>query len=733
MSQGNETDELLKIFLEEAKDLLNALASTIQTWSLDLNNKSAFADLKRDLHTLKGGARMVGQSALATLAHELESLCEALISGVMSADRNAYDLVCAGQDRMNLIIEALAKKETPPTVQDLIDQFKQKETPALAVASVTVPVAAPAAPAAPAPAPPAPAIKENPSNEFMRVKANLLEKLNNLSIENNIIRVNLGHFIDNLNTNLNEMVRLIKSLQEKFRNVPKEANLQVISEIMGLSNLCKNMMQLQSNTESLLSQQSRIELELQDRLVDTRMVPFNSVVPRLSRITRQVSAELQKKVDFSISEAEGEIDRNLLDHLVPSLEHLLRNALDHGIEAPASRLQAKKTEVGKINLRFFRMGNEACIEIMDDGAGIDPEAIRKKAVKLGLITEDANLSEENLVRFILEPGFSTRESVSEISGRGVGMDVVNTVVKGLGGNLSIESVRGVGTKFVVRLPFTTSVNRALLVRIQGQIFGILLSNVDSIVLLNAKQVQDTFNKEMPVIEHNNKEYQLKYLGGALGIQDKPVLTNVTENLPVLLFNFSDYNAALLVDSLAGSQEIIVQSLGPQFKLMDIFSGGTLLADGSVIIVLDVYSITSRALKTMSERSETEQVVKKQPIVLVVDDSVTVRTVTKNFLERHKFTVVTAKDGFDAIGKMEELKPDLILLDVEMPRMDGFQFAEKIREMSDYKEIPIIMITFTSGEEQRARAQKLGIEKFMSKPYQETNLLETMEKLLEKKI
>lgn len=768
MNQGN--DELLNIFLEEAKDLLDALAATIQSWSKDLNNKSIFADLKRDLHTLKGGARMVSQPELSALAHELESLCEALVNGSITADKDAYNLVTAGQDQMITMLEAIKKKEKVAPSDILISQFKQKiankpiaieslaksgqmpsiitpesqpdtkvaiETPVIPTSTVPSETITPSATAtmnsSTAP-PPASAISSTSSipktDEIIRVRNDLLEKLNDLSMENNIIRVNVGHYIDNLNSYLGEMNRLLKALQEKIRLVPKEANLKVTSEMMALANVSKTLSQLHANLESLLSQQGRIALELQDRLVDTRMVPFNSVVPRLSRITRQVALEVNKKVDFNVLSSEGEIDRNLLEHLIPSLEHLLRNAIDHGIEPPAVRIQSGKPESGTIHLRFFRMGNEAGIEISDDGAGIDANAVRKKAISLGLLTSDRVVTDEEAIRYILEPGFSTREELTEISGRGVGMDVVNTVVKALGGNLAIESKSGAGSKFTIRLPFTTSMNRALLVVIQGQTYGVLLSNIESIVLLPVKEIRELLSKKAPVYTYENKNYQLKYLGAALSVQDRPLFSNLKESLPVLLFDFPEYKAALLVDSIAGSQEVVVQSLGPQFKLMDTFSGATLLADGRVIIILDVFTITARSAKLLE--AEVGEVTPKKKIstVLVVDDSVTIRTVTKNFLERHKYVVVTAKDGFDALEKLKSERPDIILLDVEMPRLDGFGFAEKIKGMPEYASIPIIMITFCAGEEQKMLAQKLGVNKFMSKPYQEPELLDSIENLLD---
>jgi chemosensory pili system protein ChpA (sensor histidine kinase/response regulator) len=719
MSQEN--DNLLAIFLEEAKDLLSVFSSTIQQWSKDLNNKHYFIDLKRDLHTLKGGARMVQQPELSALAHELESFCETLEHPGIQVDKIAYELVCQGLDQMHAMLESISKNEKVLPSDYLINKFKEKNLNE-SKKSIEQPQSLEAKPGEP--------INNQVTNEVIRVRADLLEKLNSLSIENNILRVNLGHHIDNFNTNLGEIYQLIKVLQEKIRMTPPEINFRVTSEMMALMNVCKALSQIHSNVESILIQQGRVALELQNKLIDTRMVPFDSVVPRLSRVTRQVASEVNKKVDFNVLATEGEIDRNLLEHLIPSLEHLLRNAIDHGIETPEVRIQVGKSENGKINLRFFRKGNDAGIEISDDGAGINVREVRKKAIRLGLILKDTNISDEEVIRYILEPGFSTRETINEISGRGVGMDVVNTVVKGLGGNLIIESKFGIGTKFIIKLPFTTSMNRALLVVIQGQTYGVLLSNVENIVLLTVKQVKELLNKSTAVFSYNNKEYQVKYLGAALGVLESPMFSNLKESFPVLLFDFPDYKAALLVDSLAGSQEVVVQTLGPQFKLMDTFSGATLLADGRVIIILDVYSITAKSAKLLMEAAEEQLLRKKQYTIMVVDDSVTIRTVTKNFLERHKYIVTTAKDGLDALDKIKIEKPDVILLDIEMPRMDGFKFAENIRSQPAFSNIPIIMITFCAGEEQRNLASKLGIQKFMSKPYQELELLNTIKQLLE---
>lgn len=688
-----QSQSLLLIFLEEAKDLADAIATLTQQWHSDLQKKDSLVEIKRNLHTLKGGSRMVNQTELSTLAHELESLCETiLIDENEKNNRNYYDLFCQGQDQMVTIIDALC---AGPPVEKI--EKKHNDSP----------------------------------NDLMRVRADLLEKLNELSIENNIMRLNLSHHVARFNAQVLEMIHITKSLQEKMRLIPKDADFRITSEIMSLINLCKGLTQLHVNIEGLLSLQSRVELELQDRLVDTRMIPFSHILPRLAHIARQVAAELNKKIDFTVAQAEGEIDRNLLEHMIPSLEHLLRNAIDHGIETPIVRSQLKKPELGKIEVRFFRQGNEACIAMSDDGAGLNLEAIRKKALTLGLISENAHLSEESISRFIFEPGFSTREVVNQISGRGLGMDIVNTVVKGFGGNISIESKKSLGTKFTIRLPFTTSMNRALLVMVQEQTYGILLSHVERVVLLNVKQIKESLNQASPFFYFENKEYHLRYLGSILGLREKPIFFGQKETLPILLFDFADYKAALLVDSLSGSQEVVVQTLGPQFKLIDAFGGATLLADGRVVLILDVYSMMMKGVNKSIEDAPVKSLERPVPMIMVVDDSITVRTVTKNFLERYRYKVVTAKDGVEALEKVQQLKPDLMLLDLEMPRADGFEVAEKLRDTPEFSKIPIIMITFCVGDKQRAKAKELQIDCFIKKPYQEPELLDIIQNLLEK--
>lgn len=596
MERNNE--EILAIFLEEARDLLVAFATSLNAWSRDFDNKNYLLDLKRDLHTLKGGARMVGKPEFSAVAHELESLCDAVWHSPVQADKETYELMCLGQDQMDKMLGLIEKKEEIKSATDLILQFQQKTTTLSKMSKHQVLDTDEIHKSK--------MISTGPIEQVLRVRADLLEKLNNLSIENNINRVNMEHAIANLVINLIEINKLAKVVQEKLRIMPKEIDLLVSAEVMAVIDRCKDLLQTTSNAELLLVQQSRIALELQEGLIETRMVPFNSTIPRLSRMVRQVANELKKSVYFNILATNGEIDRNLLEHLIPALEHLLRNAIDHGIESPNIRLHAGKPEAGKIELRFFRLGNNVNIEIKDDGSGINVKRVREIAIEKKLLMKDKEVSDEEIIRIILEPGFSTQIGITEISGRGIGMDVVNTVVKGLGGNLSIRTIPQKGTEFIIRLPFTTSMNRALLVVIHHQQYGILLSNVKTMILLSRQVLKEHFSKPASTFKYAEKEYQLKYLNAVLGLQEKPIFSNLKENLPVLLLEFPEFQVALLVDELAGSQEVVVQTLGPQFKLMDTFSGATLLADGKVIIILDIFAIMVTESKQMLDDTNREK-------------------------------------------------------------------------------------------------------------------------------
>ncbi len=492
------------------------------------------------------------------------------------------------------------------------------------------------------------------------------------------------------------------------------------------------------DAETLLLQQARVNTELQEGLMRTRMVPFDRLVPRLRRIVRQIAGELGKQVEFHVGNAEGEMDRTVLERIVAPLEHMLRNAVDHGIESQAQRQAAGKPAVGSIRLELGREGGDIVLTLADDGAGIRLDAVRRKAIERGLMDADASLSDQEILQFILEAGFSTAEKVTQISGRGVGMDVVHSEVKQLGGSMSIASQLGQGTTFTIRLPFTVSVNRALMVLSGEDLYAIPLNTIEGIVRVSPYELEAYYAPDAPRFEYAGQAYELKYLGDLLGNGQQPKLVGQSLPLPVILVRSKEHAVAVQVDSLAGSREIVVKSLGPQFAGVHGISGATILGDGRVVVILDLLA-TIRALhahqaslqaRTRPQLAPVAEVEQARPtLVMVVDDSVTVRKVTSRLLERNGMNVLTAKDGVDAITQLQEHKPDIMLLDIEMPRMDGFEVATLVRHDAHLKDLPIIMITSRTGEKHRERAMAIGVNEYLGKPYQESQLLETIQQLI----
>ncbi|WP_226665505.1 Hpt domain-containing protein [Microbulbifer aggregans] len=604
----------------------------------------------------------------------------------------------------------------------------------------------------------------NQPQEMVRVTSELLEELVNLAGETSISRGRLEEQVSEFGLALDEMDSTLSRLNEQLRRLDKETEAQILfrqeqlaeqdgdfdplemDRYSSIQQLSRSLLESTSDllelrqtlgnktrdTETLLLQQSRVNTELQEGLMRSRMVPFSRLVPRLRRIVRQVGAELSKQVELVFSNVEGELDRSMLERMVAPLEHMLRNAVDHGIETPEKRLATGKPERGRIAVALAREGSEVVLTITDDGAGINLMRVREKAIESGLMRADAELSNNEIMQFILQAGFSTADKVTQISGRGVGMDVVSAEIKQIGGSVSISSQLGQGTEFVVRLPFTVSVNRALMVKVGDDLFALPLNTIEGIVRLSPFELEHYYRSPDARFEYAGEPYQVNYFGSLLQSSAQPKLNVEDMQLPVLLVRTDNTAMALQVDAILGSREIVVKSLGPQFASVQGVSGATVTGDGTVVVILDAHALL-RKHSAMLARPETPllqepvQVATReepetQKLVMVVDDSVTVRKVTTRFLEREGYAVTTAKDGQDAIIQLQDVMPDVILLDIEMPRMDGFEVARHIRSSSRLRDIPIIMITSRTGKKHRDHALSLGVNHYLGKPYQEEILL-----------
>ena len=459
------------------------------------------------------------------------------------------------------------------------------------------------------------------------------------------------------------------------------------------------------------------------------MIPFVSLSPRLRRIARQSARQLEKKVEVNLIGEDGEMDRAVLERIIAPLEHMLRNSVPHGIELPRVRKESGKPVTGRIDIEFERDGSEIVLRIADDGAGMDIDAIRVRATERGLIQPNTEISDEDVIQFVLQTGFSTASEVTQISGRGVGLDVVNSEVKQLGGSLHIESEAGKGATFTVRLPYTLAINQGMLVTAGDETFSVPLASVEGVVRFYPEELRECYGDGQQLFEYGGNQYRLKHLGSLLETGGM-ALPSEREQVPVLLVRAGEKRIGFHVEALQGIREVVIKPVGPQLSMVDSISGATILGDGRVVMMLDMVAV-SRREATVQASSETAYsgTGDDDLVVMVVDDSITVRKVTTRLLERNGYKVVTAKDGVDAMGMLQESVPDIMLLDIEMPRMDGFELATHMRNDDSLRHVPIIMITSRTGDKHRERAMQIGVQHYLGKPYQESDLLNSIHEII----
>ncbi|VAW79580.1 Signal transduction histidine kinase CheA [hydrothermal vent metagenome] len=789
--------ELMEVFLEEGTEILENSERIIQRLIEAPDNREALEEIQRELHTLKGGARMAGVVAIGDLSHSMESLLTDLSEKRMPNSIGVIDVLHQSLDRLYNMLElvqqrsivheapelvelietvrknkgvAAAPKESKESGAKDVKQVKSKDDSAIvAEKMVEFPIAPPLKRAVPVKAAVTTekTVKESEGGalqDAVRVRTDLLDNLVNFSGEVSIYRSRLEQQNNAMGTNLDEMGNTVSRLQEQLRKLEMETEAQIlfnysqesgnartdfdpleldrysqvqelsrglsesISDISSIKGLLDNLIR---ESDTLLLQQSRVNTDLQEGLMRTRMVPFSGIVTRLRRLVRQTAQELGKEADLEVVGEQGEMDRIVLERITAPVEHLIRNAIAHGLETPKQRKKQGKDSVGKIKIEISRQGSEVMLDISDDGAGMDLNAIRKKAIARGLINKKTQLSDHDVIQFVLESGFSTAEEVTQVSGRGVGMDVVNSEVKQLGGSFDINSVTNEGTTFTVLLPLTMAMNHAILVKVGEETYAIALSGIEGIVRFSSSDLDGYMKDSKKTFEYAEHKYKVNSLGLLLGASEHT--QSADKVLPVLLVRSGDQRVALQVDQLLGSREVVVKSVGPQISTVRGISGATILGDGSVVLILDMSALI-RMGTTMRISSLPQEEVKgdDRAVIMVVDDSITVRKVTTRLLERNDMNSITAKDGVDAIASLDEQIPDVMLLDIEMPRMDGFELASYMRNTPHLKDIPIIMITSRTGDKHRKRASDIGVDDYLGKPYQELDLINRIQGLLKDK-
>ncbi|WP_367105546.1 Hpt domain-containing protein [uncultured Psychrobacter sp.] len=784
--------DILEVFLEEAEEIVESSNQYLQLFLSNVSDISALQALQRDLHTIKGGARMVGANGIADLAHEMETVYEELAIRRRPATKMVAELLTVCHDWLAdavFILKEQANPLTPVALIAALQQFSKnpdnlKQIPNESLQDQRTMILA--AKAKQQTGHVVENLDEMPSmsgsfaeqeqsassNEMIRISGGVIEHMINLSGESAINRARIDMGMSSLTNSIEEMGTTVQRLADQLRRMEIELEAQILSQIddaelidnedfdplemdqySSLNQLSKSLSESASDlidindtllektrdSENLLLQLSRTQTELQDGLMNSRMVPFTHLTPRLERIVRQTANELNKSVELNIINADNEIDRTILERITSPLEHMLRNAVDHGIENTQTRLSAGKDRSGHITLEVLREGSEIVINLVDDGRGIDVNAVREKAIAQGLIeANDESLTDLDIMQYIFNAGLSTTQKVTQISGRGVGMDVVISEIRQLGGVVSVTSKEGQGSRFTIRVPLTVAISDALVVRAADRYYAIPLVQIERVIRINPEKLYDYYQSGAPTLSIEDDNYRIRYLNEILtGSKLNELMVSTNTSLPLIIIkNRSGQKLALQVDQIAGSRiEVVVKPLGRQLSHLAGISAATIMGDGSVMLILDLIALMRNApIKEAIPSVHLERSDDETPItILVVDDSVTVRKVTSRLLERQGINVAIAKDGIDAIEILQETVPDLMLLDIEMPRMDGFEVATQVRHNKRLRHIPIIMITSRTGEKHRERALEIGVNDYMGKPFQENELLGKIQTLLGKKL
>ena len=775
--------ELIAIFLQEAGEYLPQIGENLRLWEREPSNLALSQALLRQLHTVKGSARMAGAMRLGEVIHDMETRVE-FAAHMSEIPMASFEELLAEHDRSLELYDGLMHPTVisePDVTQDAAQSAAagevktelQEERPesgevandgqSFDVTPGTTQTLAGRGAAA----------VGNPVVQAVRVRADVLDRLVNQAGEVSISRSRLENEVGQIKTSLSDLTENLLRLRGQLREIEIQAESQMQSQfslvkererfdplefdrftrlqeltrmmaesVNDVATVHQNLLKSLEGANRDLDAQQRMTRDLQQDLMRVRMIPFSSVAERLYRVVRQTAKELDKRVNLDIRGGGVEIDRGVLERMIAPFEHLLRNAIVHGIEARAERALTGKSETGELLIEVRQEGNEIVIIFTDDGAGLNLSRIREKGLQVGLIDGEADLPDARAADLIFQPGFSTAAEITELAGRGIGMDVVRAEAGGLGGRVSVDSVAGSGTRFTINLPLTLAVTQVVLVSVGGRTYALPSVLVEQVQQLRPQPLAQAYNDGQ--ILWVGQPVKLHFLAGLLGERHRsPVAQRYS---PVVILRSGGERIAVHVDEVLGNQEVVVKNVGPQLARMSGIAGATVLGSGDIVLILNPVQLARQSERerphstvaanaeiggaiaelidepTSFGRAEPVAGLETLPIVMVVDDSLTVRRVTQRLLTREGYQVVLAKDGVDALQQLQDYTPDVMLVDIEMPRMDGYDLTRNIRSDERYHNIPIIMITSRTADKHKGFALELGVNVYLGKPYQESELL-----------
>jgi chemosensory pili system protein ChpA (sensor histidine kinase/response regulator) len=787
--------DLFHVFEEEARDLLPNLGSSLRQWASHPDDMNARSEALRTLHTLKGSSRLAGAMRLGELSHRMESEIESL--GSENLTSKSIEPVLTRLDGLQAIFEVITKPQGSLDKTDLPHEQNSKpsvsakekinlatiETKSLREDQSTI--ATPAQITSQSKSvvkPPAASIlkaDKRESRQSVRVRARLLDRLVNQAGEVMLTRTRIESELGQLRGSLGDLTGNLDRLRQQLRDVEFQAETQMQSRmeqakdsqksfdplefdrftrvqeltrmmaesVNDVATVQRNLQRTVDSTEDDLVAQARQTRDLQRDLLRTRMEEFESISDRLYRVVRQASKDTEKQVKLDIVGGSIEMDRGVLERMTPSFEHLLRNCIAHGLEHSGIRLTAGKDAIGAISISLMQDGNDVVIEFSDDGAGLNYKRIREQAVTQKLISKVDKLTDAETINLIFTPGLSTASQVTELSGRGIGLDVVRAEVIALGGRIDVSSEANKGTKFKLVLPLTTAVTQVVMMRTGALSFGVPSHLVE---VVRRSKLEDVEKAYVDGFWGKAEENIPFYWSGALLQASQRSNEPLAKTNPVVIFRSAGQRIAIHVDEIFGNKEVVIKNLGPQLARLPGLAGMAILVSGAVALIYNPVALASvygstvqqySPIKAQQENQNSDGVItpvediatQQTPLILVVDDSITVRRVTQRMLQREGFRVVLAVDGLQAIEKLNQEIPAVVLSDIEMPRMDGFDLVRNIRADSKLKHLPVVMITSRIAEKHRELAMELGVNDYLGKPYSEEGLLAVLRQHTAKKL
>ncbi len=730
--------DLRGTFAEEGLELATGLARSMQAWRSAPEDAAHAEEIARHLHTLKGSARSAGAMSIGEIVHATESR----------------------------VLDAMHTREASPAfldgLQAIFDQWCEAFESARHVTqpSISAAVVNAASIAAQVEEQRAEELKadvaRSGSAAQLRVQVDMLERLLDGSAELALTRARVNSELSAARRAAADMEERVTHLRAQLREIEIQAESQMRARFDGLdqsdaafdplefdrytrlqeltrfmaeslhdlTTVQYNLSRHFDGAEGVLGQQGRLQRNLHADLMHIRTMPFGSVAERLQRIARQTAFELGRSVRLSISGGHVELDRTVLERLISPIEHMVRNAIAHGIEDVGERRRRGKPETGSITIAVHQEANNVMIVCSDDGAGLDLRRIRAKADAGGLIAANERVSDDTLRQLVFRPGFSTAEQLTELAGRGVGMDVVKSTVLALGGDINVDSQAGSGTTFTLSVPLTLVVVQAIMIRNADRLYGIPSNLVAQIHRCDAAELGAMY--EHRHADRGEERYAFRYMGDLLGTAPRGAVQR--RNNIVIFLRAANERVAVHVDDILLNQELALKEMGPQLAGALGVSGASVGENGRALLIINPLQIAVRHATTKVRAQILETKPARVPLVLVVDDSVTVRKVTSRLLERSGYRVATAKDGVEALERMREELPAVLLLDIEMPRMDGFELTKHLRADAQTEKLPIIMISSRTAEKHRMHARDLGVTMFLGKPFNDAHLLRQIERL-----